>query len=148
LAELIAAQSESNKALVAQVKDKAVGLMGLTNEVDTKLLHQCFELDQYDNLLKPDFMDAIRKRREYLIWEEQVTAENERIQFLKEMKQETMRCNIVAQRITLQEYMMEKYEEIIKDIEEWTGEEEKIKTLTRETAEQMMDQWLEGFKVT
>ena len=53
-------------------------------------------------------MDAIRKRREYLIWEEQVTAENERIQFLKEMKQETMRCNIVAQRITLQEYLMEK----------------------------------------
>jgi hypothetical protein len=51
------------------------------------------------------------------------------------MKQETMRCNIVAQRITLQEYMMEKYDEIIKDIEEWTAEEEKLKTLTRETAE-------------
>jgi len=64
------------------------------------------------------------------------------------MKQETMRCNIVAQRITLQEYLMEKYEEIIKDIEEWTGDEEKIKTLTRDTVEQMMDQWLEGFKVT
>ena len=93
-------------------------------------------------------MDAIRKRREYLIWEEQVTAENERIQFLKEMKQETMRCNIVAQRITLQEYLMEKYEEIIKDIEEWTGDEEKIKTLTRAIVEEMMDQWLEGFKVT
>ena len=93
-------------------------------------------------------MDAIRKRREYLIWEEQVTAENERIQFLKEMKQETMRCNIVAQRITLQEYLMEKYDEIIKDIEEWTGDEEKIKTLTRDIVEQMMDQWLEGFKVT
>jgi hypothetical protein len=59
-----------------------------------------------------------------------------------------MRCNIVAQRITLQEYLMEKYEEIIKDIEEWTGDEEKIKTLTRDTVEQMMDQWLEGFKVT
>ena len=68
LAELIAAQSECNKALVAQVKDKAVGLMGLTSEVDTKLLHECFELDHYDNLLKPEFMDAIRKRREYLIW--------------------------------------------------------------------------------
>ena len=47
---------------------RARKLMGLTNEVDTTLLHQCFELDQYDNLLKPDFMDAIRKRREYLIW--------------------------------------------------------------------------------
>jgi len=148
LAELIAAQSESNKALVAQVKDKAVGLMGLTNEVDTKLLHQCFELDQYDNLLKPDFMDAIRKRREYLIWEEQVTAEEERIQFLKEMKQETMRCNIVAQRITLQEYLLEKYDDITADIENYTGDEEKIKTLDRKTAEEMMDNWLEGFKLT
>lgn len=39
LAELIAAQSDTNKALVAQVKDKAVGLMGLTSEVDVKLLH-------------------------------------------------------------------------------------------------------------
>ena len=75
--------------------------MGLTNEVDTTLLHQCFELDQFDNLLKPDFMDAIRKRREHLIWSAQVEAEEKRIEFLKQMKQETMRCNIIAQRITL-----------------------------------------------
>jgi hypothetical protein len=39
IAELIAAQNDLNKALVAQVKDKAVGLMGLTSEVDVKLLH-------------------------------------------------------------------------------------------------------------
>jgi len=93
-------------------------------------------------------MDAIRKRREYLIWEEQVTAEEERIQFLKEMKQETMRCNIVAQRITLQEYLLEKYDDITADIENYTGDEEKIKTLDRKTAEEMMDNWLEGFKLT
>ena len=86
LAELIAAQNKDNKALVAQVKDKAVGLMGLTNEVDTSLLHQCFELDQFDNLLKPEYMDAIRRRREYLIWEAQVEAEKKRIEFLKQMK--------------------------------------------------------------
>jgi hypothetical protein len=48
---------------VAQVRDKAVGLMGLTKEVDVKLLHKCFELDSFDNLLKPEFMDAIRARR-------------------------------------------------------------------------------------
>ena len=83
LAELIAAQNEDNKALVAQVKDKAVGLMGLTNETDTSLLHQCFELDQYDNLLKPEFMDAMRKRREYLVWKAEVDAEKKRIEFLK-----------------------------------------------------------------
>ena len=55
---------------MAQVKDKAVGLMGLSNEVDTALLHQCFELDHYDNLLKPEYMEAIRQRRDYLIWQE------------------------------------------------------------------------------
>jgi hypothetical protein len=75
LAELIAAQNQHNNALVAQVKDKAVGLMGLTDEVDISLLHQCFELDHYDNLLKPEFMDAIKKRREYLEWDATVTAE-------------------------------------------------------------------------
>ena len=39
LAEMIAAQNKHNNALVAQVKDKAVGLMGLTDEVDISLLH-------------------------------------------------------------------------------------------------------------
>lgn len=48
------------------MKDKAVGLMGLTNEVDLKLLHKCFEMDTFDNLLKPEFMDAIRARRAHL----------------------------------------------------------------------------------
>ena len=37
--------------------------MGLTKEVDVKLLHKCFELDAFDNLLKPEYMDAIRSRR-------------------------------------------------------------------------------------
>ena len=40
LAELIAAQDDTNKALVAQVKDKAIGLMGLTSDLDVKLLHE------------------------------------------------------------------------------------------------------------
>lgn len=40
LAELIAAQDDTNKALVAQVKDKAIGLMGLTSDLDVNLLHE------------------------------------------------------------------------------------------------------------
>ena len=48
------------------------------------------------------------------------------------MKQETLRVNKVAQRIVLQEYMIERAEDIYKEIEEWTGDEEKIKGLTRE----------------
>ena len=48
------------------MKDKAVGLMGLTKEVDLKLLHKCFDLDAFDNLLKADFMDAVRARRDLI----------------------------------------------------------------------------------
>ena len=145
LAELVAAQNNVNKALVAQVKDKAVGLMGLTSEVDTSILHECFELDQYDNLMKPEYMDAIRKRREYLIWQEQVEAETKRIAFLKQMKQETMRCNAISQRIALQEYFIEREPEISKEIQEWVDDDEKIKTLDRATVEDMLDTWLADF---
>jgi hypothetical protein len=42
IAELIAAQNDVNCAMVAQVKDKAIGLMGLTKDVDLKILHKCF----------------------------------------------------------------------------------------------------------
>lgn len=149
LAELIAAQNESNKALVAQVKDKAVGLMGLTREVDTSLLHQCFELDHYDNLLKPEFMDAVKAKRAHLKWEAQVKAENERIQFLRRLKEETMKVNIIAQRIALQEFLREtnKYDEIISEIDEWMNDEEKLKTLTKADFEGMADKWTADFKV-
>lgn len=61
---------------MAQVKDKAVGLMGLTKEVDLKLLHKCFELDTYDNLLKQNYMDAIRTRRAHMIAQQKRIKEN------------------------------------------------------------------------
>ena len=40
--------------------------MGLTKEVDLKLLHKCFDLDSFDNLLKADYMDAVRARRDLI----------------------------------------------------------------------------------
>lgn len=147
LAELIAAQSDHNKALVAQVKDKAVGLMGLSDEVNTSLLHECFELDHYDNLLKPDFMDAIKRRREYLEWEAKVSAEKKRIEFLRRLKHETMQCNIIAQRIALQEHLIRSEEQIMLDIDAYTqGEEEKIKTLDKATVLAMLEAWLADYE--
>ena len=106
IAELIAAQNDSNKALVAQVKDKAVGLMGLTKEVDLKLLHKCFDLDAFDNLLKADFMDAVRARRELI--KAQIKRREDNIQIQKEIerRQKTLTCNIVAQRMALQEHLI------------------------------------------
>jgi glycogen synthase len=95
--------------------------------------------------MKPEYMDAIRKRREYLIWQEQVEAETKRIAFLKQMKQETMRCNAISQRIALQEYFIEREPEISKEIQEWVDDDEKIKTLDRATVEDMLDTWLADF---
>ena len=63
------------------------------------------------------------------------------------MKQETLRCNKIAQRIVLQEYMIERQEEILRDIEEYTADEEKIKTLTKDVADSMIDTWLAEFRL-
>jgi len=60
IAELIEAQNEENKALVAEVDGRAVGMMCLTSNVDINVLAQCFHLDPYDNLLKPNIMSRVR----------------------------------------------------------------------------------------
>lgn len=90
IAEMIAGQNDNNKALVAQVKDKAVGLMAITKEADIHMLHQCFKLDAYDNLLKPEFMDAVRKRREVIRLEKLKVEEENRKEELKRLKEETI----------------------------------------------------------
>jgi len=61
IAELIEAQNEENKALVAEVDGRAMGLMCLTSDVDINVLAQCFQLDAYDNLLKPNYMKRVRE---------------------------------------------------------------------------------------
>ena len=81
------------------MKDKAIGLMGLTSDVDSKILYECFELSSYDNLLKPEFMNAINKRREHLLEETRKEAEEQRLIELKRLKEETMKCNIISQRV-------------------------------------------------
>ena len=47
---------------MAQVDEKAVGMLAVTSEVDTMLLYQCFELDPFDNLLKNDYMEVVRDK--------------------------------------------------------------------------------------
>ncbi|KAF4675449.1 hypothetical protein FOL47_007757, partial [Perkinsus chesapeaki] len=64
LAELIAAQDDTHKSLVAEPRNnacgngeagKAVGLMCLTSDVDVNILTKCFHLEDYDFLLKSKF---------------------------------------------------------------------------------------------
>lgn len=58
-----------------------------------------------------------------------------------------MRTNRVAQRIALQEYLIERQEEILKEIEEWTSDEEKVKGLHTDEVKKMLDGWLSEFKL-
>ena len=145
LAELIAAQDDTNKALVAQVKDKAIGLMGLTSDLDVKLLHECFELSPYDNLFKSEFMDAINKRREHLIADQGKLENQKREEELRRLKEETMKCNIIAQRISFQEHCIRKETEIRDEIEAMLKNEEEIKNLTRSDVEEKFDEWFAEF---
>lgn len=147
LAELIAAQDDTNKALVAQVKDKAIGLMGLTSDVDVKLLHECFELEPYDNLFKPEFMDAVNKRRERIANKRKLEEARRREEELKRLKEETIRCNIIAQRIAFQEYCITKDNEIKEKIENMLKNEEEIKLLTRKDVEELFDDWFQDFEI-
>jgi hypothetical protein len=148
LAELIAAQDETNKALVAQVKDKAIGLMGFTSDVDVNLLHKCFELESYDNLFKPEFMDAINKRREHIISQHKNEDAKLREQELKRLKEETMRCNIIAQRISFQEYCIDRETDIKEKIENMLKNEEDIKLLKRDQVEEIFDEWFSKFTLS
>lgn len=90
IAEMIASQNDVKKALVAQVKEKAVGLMEITKDVDIHTLHKCFKLESYDNLLKPEFMDAVRKRRDVIRQEKLKIEEEKRKEDLKRLKEETI----------------------------------------------------------
>lgn len=67
IAELIESQNDENKALVAEVDGRAVGLMCLTSDVDVNVLAQCFELDPYDNLLKPHYMGRVRDHAQAIL---------------------------------------------------------------------------------
>jgi hypothetical protein len=53
--------------LVAEVSQKAVGIMSLSSDIDFSILAKNYELDIFDNLLKKDVMQAIRHRQQELI---------------------------------------------------------------------------------
>lgn len=59
-----------------------------------------------------------------------------------------MKCNVIAQRIALQEHLIALDETIQADIEEYTSDPDgKLRTLNTEAAKEMFDKWLEEFKI-
>ena len=148
IAELVANQDANNKALVAQVRDKAVGLMGLTREVDLKLLNKCFEIETYDCLLKPEYIDAIRARHAHIISKRNREKENAAIAEQRKLKQTTMRVNKIAQRISLQEHMMKQSDDIFRNLEDLINNDEQAKKIdVTNVVEKVFGTILEGFRL-
>ena len=147
IAELIAAQNDSSRSLVAQVNDKAVGFVSITSEIDTQLLWQCFELDPYDNLLDPLYMDIVREKREQIVERRRIEAERRAREEAKRLREETMSCNIVAQRIALQEHILAKSVDIMARLDEAISLEDATHEPDRHMVEGMMTEWLDKFKI-
>jgi len=51
LAEMIEAQDDMNRAVVATVDGRAVGLLAASTDIDVAMLQKCFQLEPYGNLV-------------------------------------------------------------------------------------------------
>lgn len=58
-----------------------------------------------------------------------------------------MKCNVISQRIILQEYLIEKEPIIQAEIEQWLNDEEKLKTLDKNQTEKIINDWLSEFQL-
>jgi hypothetical protein len=155
IADLIATQNltrrltrggdADGKAIVGQIRDKAVGLMSISTEIDYRLLSSCFELSLYDNMLKEDYMNAVREKEAEIednrAWE---AAEERRLK-MEQLRIEQHKCRIIGQRLCLQQYCMDKEMEIKLEIESLKNNEEQIKALNHDKVSEMIGRWMKDF---
>lgn len=62
LAELIEAQDDKMKCLVAEVEGTAVGFLSVSEDVNVKLLNECFELGPYHGFCRPTDEDVLEEK--------------------------------------------------------------------------------------
>lgn len=106
IAKMIAEKDPTKKVLVGQVNDKAIGMLAISTDVNVSLLCKNFELEQYDNLCKQDYMRAVKLRRKQI--SEQINKEksNEDKTIESNYAREIKSCEPISQRIILQEYII------------------------------------------
>lgn len=64
VAEMIEAQNENNKCLTAEAKGFGIGFMAITNDVNTRILNDCFELQPFHGLCEPHVEDILEPVKE------------------------------------------------------------------------------------
>jgi hypothetical protein len=83
-------------------------LKSFSTEIDYSLLNECFELNTYDKLIKPDLLNAINNRYEQLKHEERIQKQQDDAQAKKLIEQERIKLLKFGQRIVLQQFCIEK----------------------------------------
>ena len=85
LAQMIQAQDANNKALVAELNGRAVGLLSLTGDVELSTLQDSFELEPYDFFVQGFAEEAIRVHENHVQRVARLRAEHaEKIEEVKE----------------------------------------------------------------
>ena len=146
IAELIANQTDERKAIVAQVENKAKGLLSLASDIDYGFLAKNFELEVYDNLCSYEFMDAIRFKRREAEVEKEIEEEKKTRQFRRKMHDMKIFCSEVANRMMLQQFCIDRREVIITQMQESiTSEQNRIEN--KRSMEERINEWLRGFSI-
>jgi hypothetical protein len=148
VAELIANQNDTRRAIVAQVGTKAKGLMSLTTDINYGFLAKNFELETYDNLCSYEYMDAIRYRREEIRLSESISGEERAFAAQRSMQDQKLICSETANRIRLQQYCMHNQNEIKSEMENFLNNEELQKKInTKDKMEALLEKWLKAFEI-
>ena len=146
IAKLIANQDEDNKVLVGQVNDKAIGMLSISTDINVNFLIKNFELETYDNLLKPSYMEAVNYKRQLIAEEKNKKIEFEKKRIQHEYEQEITKCEKISQRIFLQKYIISKADYIIAidEIEKTVASKEE---LTDKMAKDLINTILKDYKI-
>ena len=146
IAKLIANQDDDNKVLVGQVNDKAIGMLSISTDINVNFLIKNFELETYDNLLKPDYMEAVNYKRQLIAQEKKKKIEFEEKKIQHEYEQEITKCEKISQRILLQKYVISKADVIlaIDEIEKTVASKE---DLTDKMAKDLINGILKDYKI-
>jgi hypothetical protein len=71
LASIIESQDSNTQSLVAEVNNRAIGLMSITKQMDITLIRESFDLEVYDRLEKPVFTADPNQGKEIKVAEEE-----------------------------------------------------------------------------
>ena len=92
-------------------------------------------------------MDIVREKRAQIVEKRRIEAEQRAKAEAKKLREETMVCNIIAQRIALQEHLLAKSADIFLRLDEKIASEEISHEADKRYVIDLISDWLQKFKI-